>query len=308
MAIQKEIWVNYLIENLFKKNEFINFAVNDDAFVLAGAVVHKPQAGTAVGAVKNRDVLPAQIKKRADVDVTYVLDEFTTDPILIPNAETVELSYDKIASVLGEHVNVLAQLTAEEILYNWVVANSGGFAAATVIRTTGSAVAAHLPSATGNRKKFIKEDLKAARFQLNKQNISNDGRYALISSDMMDQLLDDADLKARDNSMELDMRNGRVMRLYGFELIERSTTLIYDNAGTPVVRALSATAAVTDNDTAICWQRGQVARALGTVDFFEDTKNPLYYGDIYSALIRCGAQKQRKDAKGIISIVQAASA
>lgn len=34
--------------------------------------------------------------------MTFPLDEYTTDPVLIPNADTVELSYDKRESVLRQ--------------------------------------------------------------------------------------------------------------------------------------------------------------------------------------------------------------
>ena len=93
MAIQKEIWTNYIMGNLFKNNEFLNYAYNADQYVLAGKVVHIPQAGAKPGTQRNRTQLPASVTQRTDVDITYAIDEFTSDPILIPNA-------DKIASAV----------------------------------------------------------------------------------------------------------------------------------------------------------------------------------------------------------------
>src|SRR5215510_12377424 len=109
MAIQKEIWTKFIQENLFKDNEFLNYAFNADQYVLEGKVVHIPNAGNAPTVVKNRSSLPATVTQRADVDVTYSIDEFTTDPILIPNAETVELAYDKLSNVLSESESALRQ-------------------------------------------------------------------------------------------------------------------------------------------------------------------------------------------------------
>lgn len=308
MAIQKELWVNYIIENLFKDGSFMEKCFKEDDYVIAGKVVHIPQAGAKPNIVKNRTSIPAVAVQRNDQDIVYVIDEFTSDPTHIPHADTIELSYDKIANVLADHVTTLREVIGDSLLVNWLEAstypNSANISAAPVIRTSGSAVASHLAGTTGNRKKFVKEDLKRARFHFNKLNIPKENRYALVSSDMLDQLLDDPDLMKRDTSLEMDVKNGVIARLYGFDLLERSSTAVYTNATTPVVKPVGALPNTSDNDSVICWQENCVARALGTVDFFEDLRNPTYYGDIYSALVRMGGRKRRKNAEGILAIVQ----
>lgn len=100
MAIQKEIWMAAIVEGLFASNSFLSKAFNADEYVNNGKIVHIPNAGAASGTKKNRTELPAKVTKRTDIDVTFPLDEYTTDPVLIPNADTVELSYDKRESVL----------------------------------------------------------------------------------------------------------------------------------------------------------------------------------------------------------------
>ncbi|HMM16307.1 MAG TPA: hypothetical protein PKC47_02085, partial [Petrimonas sp.] len=64
MAVQKEIWENDIIESLWADNAFLNYAVNVDTYVLAGKVVHIPQAGSAPGVKTNRTELPATVTKR----------------------------------------------------------------------------------------------------------------------------------------------------------------------------------------------------------------------------------------------------
>lgn len=102
MAIQKEIWMAAIVEGLFASNSFLSKAFNADEYVNNGKIVHIPNAGAASGTKKNRTSLPATVTKRTDIDVTFPLDEYTTDPVLIPNADTVELSYDKRESVLRQ--------------------------------------------------------------------------------------------------------------------------------------------------------------------------------------------------------------
>jgi len=301
MAIQREIWEDHIEGNLFKNNEFLLASTDASQFVLQGKVVHIPQAGALPTVTKDRSSLPATVTQRTDVDITYPLNEFTTDPILIPNADTMELSYDKRESVLSEHEAALRQVTADSILIDWAPATS-------LISTTGAAVATHLTGTTGNRKKFGTADLKSAMLTLNKQNIPLEDRFALLSADMYQQLTDDlSDTLYRDFSQAFDAKNGILGKLYGFNIMMRSNVVTYTNDSTPVVNAYGATAAATDNDAVLCWQKNAVERALGDVVFYERVGDPTYYGDVYSVLIRMGARKRRSDEKGIVAILQAAS-
>ncbi|MGD1960549.1 MAG: phage capsid protein [Fulvivirga sp.] len=302
MAVQKELWTDYIITKYWKANEFIKHAFNADQFVYNGKVVHIPVPGAKPNVEKNRTSLPANITKRTDTDITYSIAEFTSDPTLIPDADKHELSYSKMDSVIGEHVDTLVEDAAEWMLRDWVNSVGGSADVATLLRTSGADAQATLDGATGTRKIFTKEDLKRARKVMNKANVPQEGRYALLDSEMMDQLSDDEDLKKRDSSLELDMKAGVITKLYGFSIMERSSVLTFDNAGTPVVKDPGTVSAATDNAAALCWHKNSVERALGDVTLFEDLGKPEYYGDVYSALIRSGGRLRR--ANGVVTIVQ----
>ena len=300
MAIQKEIWTNHLQGSLFKNNEFLNYCFKADQYVIEGKVVHIPNAGAAPSIVKNRSSLPATVTTRTDIDITYPIDEFTSDPILIPNADTVELSYDKMSSVLAESESAIRELVADWMLYNWRVETAGA-----IVRTSGANVTAHLPSATGTRKKFSLADVKAARLLLNKQNVPKEDRYMMVDSDMYEQLVDELNVTTyRDAAKEYDLPKGVINKVYGFNIMERSNTLVANNAGTPVIQTPGTAATINDNGVVLLWQANCVERALGTVDFFEQLNAPTFYGDIYSALIRMGGRKRRNDYKGVVAIIQ----
>lgn len=216
MAVQQEFWVDYVIGNLFKDSSFVSKSYDESQYVIGGSVVHVPQAGAKVGVTKNRSSLPGTVVQRTDTDVTYALDIYDTDPQLITNPEQLEVSYDKANSVLGEQMATLEDTIADNLLYNWVASLPTG----QILRTNGSTVATSLaPSATGTRKALVKEDLKAAQALMNKQNIPRGNRYALIPSDMYQELMSDSTLNARDgvNGGELDLKNGIVLNLYGFK-------------------------------------------------------------------------------------------
>lgn len=299
MAVNKEIWVNHIIGNLFKNNEFLNYAFNADQYVLQGKVVHIPQAAAAPSVSKNRSSLPATVVKRADTDITYAIDEFTTDPVLIPNADKYELSYDKRESVLAESEATLRQTIADWMLFNWAPSATGS-----KVRTTGGSVAAHTTDATGNRKLLLTADIKKIAKYFNSWNIPMEERYALLDADMYDQLLTNfTETTYRDFSKVMNAEKGIVGELFGFKFLNpRSTVLVYDSA--VAAKDPDDARAAGDFAAGLFWQKNAVERALGTVDFFENIADPTYYGDIYSTLVRMGGRIRRTDSKGIVALIQ----
>lgn len=301
MAIQKEIWINDIVSNLFKANPFMNFAMNADEFVLAGKVVHIPNAGSAPTVKRNRTNLPATVLIREDVDITFSLDEFTSDPILIPKADEYELSYDKKESIMGEKKAALSELVGDWMLRNWAPTATGF-----IYRTSGDSITAHV--GTGNRKAVGIADIKAMQKLMNKNNVPRDGRYAQLDADMYDQLTTAMTAtQYRDFSSKLNVEKGVVGELFGFTFVEsRSDVLKYTNDTVPVPKDPDATAATTDNAGGLFWQKDMVIRALGTHEFFENENDATYYGSIYSAMIRAGGRKKRNDGKGVFALVQTA--
>lgn len=297
MAVQKEIWQALIVEGLFADNSFMSKAVNDDMYVNMGKTVHIPNAGAPSNIVVNRDSVPATAKKRTDTDVNYSLDELTTDPIYIPNAETVELSYSKRQSVISQDRAKLIDTAALQMLYNWA---PGG---AEFVRTTGAAVKAHTDKATGNRKAMTRQDVLALMNKFNAQDIPQEGRYLLLDATMYGQLLND--LTETDKNMFIASANaqqGVLGKLYSFNIMMRSQVLRYATAGT--LTKWDATGAATDNAAGLAWYEGSVSRALGEVKMFDSLDNPMYYGDIYSFLVRVGGKCRRSDKKGLLAIVQ----
>ena len=304
MAVTKEIWQNHIEGNLFKNNEFLNNVVNADEYVLQGKVVHIPQAGGAPAVVKSRSSFPATVTSRTDTDVTYPLDEYTTDPVKIGNAETVELSYDKRESLLSESESALRETIADYILIAFAPVGT-----TRINRTTGTAIAAHMPSATGNRAKFLPSDLKAAGAKLDKDGVSIEDRFCIMSSDMYQQFTDAlTETQYRDFSKVYDEKTGVVGKLHGITIYKRASVLAYTNATPPVAKAYTDAGAAADNDAVLVWQKNALERAVGEIVAFEKIGDPTYYGDIYSFLVRMGGRIRRNDQKGVMVIVQASAA
>lgn len=316
-GINTEVWERHIVQNLYKNNEFLQQSEDDSEYV-NNLTVHLPQAGADPGVSKNRSFNgnPTTATTRTDTTVDYNIDEYTTDPIRIGNAEEVQLSYNKRESVLMASQAILRQNISDNALVQWApsaatvsnILRTSGFANNDT--TTAVGVAANVNStATGNRNLFTVYDVRQAALLLNNQNVPLEERKMLISANMYDQLITDMiATKYRDFSMAFDPKNGVVGRLMGFDLYIRQSVLTYNNAGTPVVKAVGAAGAATDNDCALFWQKGHLRRAIGDVHFFETLNSAVYYGDVYSLLLRFGGSKTRTSEVGVGAIVQGAHA
>jgi len=297
MAIQKEIWMNSIVEGLFADNSFLTKAFNADEFVNQGKTVHIPNAGAPSGVEKNRSTFPATVTSRTDIDLTFELDNYSTDPIKINLAETVELSYNKRESVLKQDKTKLKEEVSEGILYEW-------FKGATKnLKTTGVGVDAHTASATGLRKAFTKTEVKAAMTQFNIDNVPAEDRYFLIDAVMYDQLIDSlTDKESTAFHAAADIKNGIVGKLFSFNIMMRSKVGRFTGAGAS--KAWATAGAATDNAAGLAWHHDSLCRALGEVVAREQLNSPTYYGDIYSFEVRCGGRAMRNDVKGLLAIVQ----
>lgn len=298
--IIKEIWAKYIITRLFKDNQFLNFVFDDSVNVKDGRIVHLPQiSGTKPEIVKNRSSLPATAVRRGDTDVLYALDEYTSTPDVIPNIDQVHISYSKQDAVLGDHMGVISDTVADDLILKWA-------ANATSIRTTGAAVSP-IAGQTGNRKGFTHKDLKTAMTKFNVANVSKQDRYVMIDDNMYDYFYDSlSETNAKDFSRYADAENGVVGKLHSFNIMTRSS--VGASAANDTVKALGAALAATDNLFSLAWQKNSLAAAIGERMLFQDKGNPLYYGDIYSLLVMAGGRVRRGDGHGVLRITQDASA
>jgi hypothetical protein len=308
MAIQKEIWQQDIQEQIFKDNTFLRKSFNADMYVVQGKIVHIPQSGGAGSTVKNRTSLPATVRKRSDTDITYALDAYTTDPVLIPNAENYELSYDKRNSVLGEDKAKLNETIAEEVLYDWVNSplQSSSLPAGAIFKTTGATNIATAPSATGNRKKATLSDLQRMKTYFKTINRWIEGQmYALLTPQMEADLFPAGDIVTATymaNVSQKEREEGVIAKVQGFNIMTRSNVLV-TNASF-AIKAPGAAGAVGDNEASLFWYKDAVELALGTVTAFENLSDPQYYGDLYSFEVRMGARARRTGYEGIALLTQ----
>ena len=301
MALQTEIWISSVVGALFADNSFLSKSVDHSQFV-DNKRVHVPNAGSASGVEKNRQTYPAAVHQRTDVDLDYEIDTYTTNPIYLRNAETIELSYDKRESVLSQDRAELHEAIASGILKRW--APSGDVKR--IFNTSGKAAVAYVPAATGNRKKLTKADVMAVMTQFNKDNVPSEDRYLLLDAIMYTQLLEDLTTQESQAFFACaDPANGVLGKLLSFNVMQRSEVLVFEGT---TAKEVGETPKAADNAAALAWHKNSLSRALGEVNMYGNEGDPTYYGDIYSFEARAGGSPIRHDKKGVAVIVQSASA
>lgn len=300
MALNKQVWLNTIVENFFPDDSFATKSIDDSAFV-NNKTVHIPNAGTPSGVEINRTKKPASVEERNDHDLTYDMDELTTNPITIPNVDMVELSYDKRQSILWNDRMELQKQAHQNLLYRWLVPDN-------IIETVGETRTAHTSDkSTGNRKKMTKQTVLALMTRFNQEDVPANGRYILLDACMYADLLEDlTDKELSAFLASANAQKGIVGELYGFSIMQRSRVLRLTTE--KKLLKWSEESAATELAAGLAWQEQCVSRALGEVKMFDSMDNPTYYGDIYSFLMRVGGSKRRYDSKGICTIAEAASA
>lgn len=303
MAIQKEIWLPVIAENLFSSLAHIKQAATDDSsYILSGKsmakVVHIPNAGTPAPITKNSSY-PLTITTRTDNDHNYSLDAYQMAPIAVPYVDAVQASYDKVKSVVNDLTYGLADRVLREIPISWYTDNTYK------VVTTGAAYAAHAPNATGNRKGLTTSELKAAALKLDNMGIPRMDRYLLVDTTMYYQLLDELGVTAYRDAAIAKETTEPLKPLYDFNIIVLPSVVFLTSAD--AARAYGATGAAGDNACALAVHKSALSFAFDDVQLFPEEMNAAYQGSVISGLFLAGGKYRRYDKKGVVPIVQAAA-
>jgi hypothetical protein len=311
MSLLTEVWSKDIQDNLYMNNDFMKYATDHSMWV-KHKTVHVPQAGAKPGVEKNRTVFPAAIQGRTDTELTYDLNQYTTDPILIQNLEELQISYNKRQSILYNMYQTLQFVVSTWTLYSW--APSG---ASRIVMTTGSTSTNNLPhsTATGSRKMVTIQDITNVKKVLDADNIPQSGRILLVPQYIYNNdLLNIAGIVQAYAFGSPVMPNGVVARLMGFDIMIRSEVLVYDNTATPVIKAIDGDGVITspsatDQGACLAYHPSYVAHALGSITPYYDAGSngngkPEYYGSLFSAEVMHGASKLRTAQTGVVALVQ----
>lgn len=199
MPLNKEIWVDHIIGNLYGPTSAISRSVDHSEYI-NNKTVHVPNAGAPAKIGKNVKSLPLSVSSREDIDLIYKINDYKIYPMLVTNLEAVELSYDKRQSILAENKAKLYEETALDIVASWV---------------------ACVKKPVAKASKTIKEMIKGAAKQFATDKVPSQGRTLMLTPDNYYKLLDElTEQEQFAFSASADAAHGVLGKYYGFEILE----------------------------------------------------------------------------------------
>jgi len=261
-GLQKEIWSDILMEKFYPDGSFLADG-RDMSSLVEYNKINLAEAGANPEVLIDNTSYPITVSSRTDLPHEIPLKTLDTTSTVVRNAEAMELSYDKMTSVIYGHKQELLRTAYKLAAWNW--APTSDSANTPVLVATGD-----FNSVTGKRRlKF--EDIMRLFVAYNDLDVPEEGRILVLNPQH------EGDLILQDlNSYKTAMVGGK---LFSFTLRRTSVTPKY-NASTGVKCAFGAVAAETDTIASFAFFKDEVMKALGTTDMFYTLKDPANKGDI----------------------------
>ncbi len=219
--------------------------------------------------------------QRTDTAGTIVLDEYAVDPIVVTDAEQVELSYPKLDSYVIQAKDHLEERIASEALWNL---GATGLTTLTPIIDVAAGNAVH---PTDNRKIVTEKDIARLAELWDNLKYPSAGRVLVVNPNTFWSIVQNS--TALMNQYIINdpkgVIDGVLLQVHGFQIIKRNDTPYYDNAavGSTVKIAYGTAPGVNDLPAAVAYIRNTTfGRALGSISMYDDVDNPTWQGTIMS--------------------------
>lgn len=235
-------------------------------------VIHFTELGGDPTVLVNNKTYPLNIEALEDADKPISLDYFDTTATPVTDDELHACSYDKMASVQERHREALREKIHEKAIH--AIAPDAHNAETPVLLTSGAA------TADGTRKKMTFDDLLAAKRACDKMKMPKNDRILVLCSDHVNDLLE-TEQKFKEH-YNINQTEGKIARLYGFDIYEYDGTPYYKVAGKTKLAWGAVPAATTDTQASVFYFNGRMMKANGSVQFYhsEASKDTLYHRNL----------------------------
>lgn len=286
-TLEKEIWVNQLMENFYPDSSFLKYARDFSALVDYNAI-NMAEAGADPKVLVNNTTYPIKITQRVDKPLRIELDKFETENTLVRRPEAIEYSYDQLESVLMGHRNTLRAKTAMKSAHAYAPQEDSTYTP--VIQTTGAAVS--------GRKRLQIDDILLLKERYDNAMIPLEGRYLVLNpSHVTDLILFDA----KNLGNLTDLQNGKPKRFAGFNILQTASTPKYNSS----LQKIAFDGEEEGNFCSFSFHSDEVMKADGDVFMYARENDPAERGTIVGFDKRFIALPIRN--KGVGAIVSASS-
>ena len=280
-GIQKEIWTDILMEGFYPKGDFLSWS-RDMSDLVEYDTLNLAEAGADPDLLIDNTVYPITAAPRTDVPKTIVLRTLDTNSTIVRNLEAMEVSYNKMDSVVRGHRNVLQKGSIQLAAHFWAPQANGTYTP--VIGATGDLY--------GGKRRLTFEDILKLRAQMVNLDVDINSLAIMLNP------LHESDLLYEDMKLYKDVIAAG--KIFGLTYFTNSQTPRF-NAATGAKVAFQAVAApTTDTISSFIWSKDEVMKADGSIDVFAKYKDPDQKGDVINFQKRFVALPFRNKIQGAI--------
>lgn len=304
-VIAQEIFSAEVQRRLVSDDSFLRSMRNANAYLSpSGKTAHIPNAATASTITIDGSINAAgeSVVDYTHTDVELTLSVARVAPIRGLNFEEATNNYDAFMAQAGVNIGALAERAADHIIYKIVAdVDKTNYKVA----TTGTAGTGNGPAAS-NRKALTLANVRSAQKLMNKSNVPKTGRYMLLNTEMINELMADTTVASMLTNTEIGVQKliqGALGMLCGFVILERAWTGAVNSSD--VAQLVNTSEVNTWNYVGLAWQTDMVLYANSPVKTFANTGSAQHYGDVISAEVNVGAIIPRTSKVGVVAIIQA---
>ena len=300
-GVLTEIWTGELIKAFRTAPEQLGWYDRIRSYdqYVENDVIHFTEIGGDPKVLVNNTTYPLNITKLEDADKPVSLDKFDTEATPVTDDELHAVSYDKMASVQERHREAIKESVRQKAIH--AIAPDAHAAGKTiVVRTSGEKDTASL------RKRLSVADLIGLKAAFDAMGTPATDRVLVLCSDHVNDLLH-TDQKFRE-AYNINQTEGKIARLYGFDIYEYNGTPYYTSAGNK--KAFGSSVGNTDRQASVAFHVPSMMKANGSVQmYYSEAKNdPLYHRNLvnFRKWGICLPLKGDKTRAAIVSTVETA--
>lgn len=290
MALNKEVWVNQILEGFYPDDSFLKKAVDYSQFVENNRL-HIASAGIDPQVLINNTTYPINVVGREDNDHAISLDKFETENTLVRRPDALEYSYDKLESVIRQHRATLRKSVAMKAAHAYAPDSD---AEGTPIVTTSGGVA-------NGRKRLTLADILTLKERFDDAEIPLEERYVILHpKHVSDLLLEDTKL-FKDIT---NLKEGEPFQFAGFGFFAFSQMPLYRLTNSIYTKVpFAAAKEASDVFASVAFYAKEVMKADGDIYMYATEDDPKERATIVGFDKRFVALPMR--GKGIGAIVSA---
>lgn len=262
-TVFREIWTGEMIKALRSSPESVGWLdklLNKSQYADNDAI-HFADIGVDPDVLINNTTYPIEVQELSDGDKVVKLNKYQTTATPITDDELHASSYDRMASVIERHRDVVNETKIAHALH--ALAPATHATDTPVIMTTGA------DSTADSRKKLTREDILSMKKAFDRASVPTMGRVLVLCPDHVNDLLENDQKFA---NQYYNYTSGKIANLYGFEVYEYVNCPFYNTANSTKV-AYGAAVSEGDKQASVAFFAPNCIRVEGsTTTYLSDAK------------------------------------